>query len=138
MIDCNFYNFSLLAPYPNKFLIVCICILVSMVYNPPYPQIYFFCVGDFFFRVLQLGAVKISIFFFFGWGVLYWGYLISFLGKGFYTIFFHKAINDQSCKLKNSWWQNYLLHVCMLTFRTFTWEFSLKEFSVCLSVYWNS
>ena len=26
--DCNFYNFSLLVTYPNKFLIVCICILI--------------------------------------------------------------------------------------------------------------
>ena len=70
--------------------------------------------------------------------LLYWGDLISFLGEKGWTIYFHKAINDQSCKLKNSWWQNYLLHVCMLTFHTFTWEFSLKEFSVCLSVHWNS
>ena len=60
------------------------------------------------------------------------------MGKGCWTIFFHKAINDQSCKLKNSWWENYLLHLCMLTFHTFTWEFSLKEFSVCSSVHWNS
>ena len=82
MIDCNFYNFSLLAPYPNKFLIVCICILVSMVYNPPYPQIYFFCVGDFFFRVLQLGAVKISIFFFFRVGGSVLGVFNFLFGKG--------------------------------------------------------
>ena len=26
--DCNFYNFSLLVTYLNKFLIVCICILI--------------------------------------------------------------------------------------------------------------
>ena len=50
----------------------------------------------------------------------------------------HKSINDQSCKPKSSWWQNYLLHVCMLTFHTFTLEFSLWEFSVCSSVHWNS
>ena len=34
--------------------------------------------------------------------LLYWGVLISFLGEGGQAIFFHKAINDQSCKLKNS------------------------------------
>ena len=32
--------------------------------------------------------------------LLYWGDLISFLGER--TIFFHRAINAQSCKLKNS------------------------------------
>ena len=55
-----------------------------------------------------------------------------------WAIFFQKAINDQLCKLKNSWWQNYLLHVCMPTFHTFTWEFSLWEFSICSSVHWSS
>ena len=50
--------------------------------------------------------------------------LISFLGQ---AIFFHKAINDQSCKLKNSW-QNYLFHVCLLTFLNLTREFSLIYF----------
>ena len=68
--------------------------------------------------------------------LLYWGDLISFLGER--TIFFHRAINAQSCKLKNSWWQNYLLHVCMLTFLTFTWEVFVWEFSVCSSVHSNS
>ena len=38
----------------------------------------------------------------------------------------------------NSWMQHYLLHVCMPTFHTFTWEFSLWEYSVCSSVHWNS
>ena len=46
----------------------------------------------------------------------------------------HNAINDQSCKLKNSWWQNYLFHVCMLTFLTLSWEFSVSEFFVWSSV----
>ena len=58
--NCNFYNFSLLVPYLNKFLLVCI------------------------------------------------------------------------------WSQNYLLHVCILSFHTFTWEFSLKEFFVCSSVHQNT
>ena len=59
-------------------------------------------------------------------------------GRGGYASFFHKAISDQSCKLKNSWWQNYLFHVCILTFLTFGWEFSFWEFLVCSSVHWNS
>ena len=25
---CNFYNFLLLVPYPNKFVVVCICIVI--------------------------------------------------------------------------------------------------------------
>lgn len=40
-------------------------------------------------------------------------------------VFLHKAINDQSRKLKNSWLQNYLFHVCILIFLTFTWELSV-------------
>ena len=48
---------------------------------------------------------------------------------------FHKAVNDKSCKLKISWWQNYLFHVCMLTFFTFSWEFSAWEFLVSSSVH---
>ena len=48
---------------------------------------------------------------------------------------FHKAINDQSCKLKNSWRQNYLFHVCMLFFLTFSWGFSAWEFFVYSSVH---
>ena len=47
----------------------------------------------------------------------------------------HNAINDQSCKLKNSWWKNYLFHVCMLTFLTLSWEFSVSEFFVWSSVH---
>ena len=50
----------------------------------------------------------------------------------------HKAINVQSCKLKNSWWQNYLFHVCMPTFLTFSWGFSALEIFVCSSVHSKS
>ena len=66
------------------------------------------------------------------------GDLISFLekGGGGKTIFFHKSIIVQSWKLKKSWWQNYLLHMYMLTFHTFNWEFSLWEFSFWSSVHW--
>ena len=52
-----------------------------------------------------------------------------------WAIFFHKAFNDQSCKLKNSWWQNYLLHVCMPTFHTSHGNFLLENFlSVQVSI----
>ena len=104
-------------------------------YILPLPTNIFFCGGLNFFSVScssELGIFQIS------WGPSVVGDLISLLGEGGYAIFFHKAINDQSCKLRNSWWQNYLLHVCMLTFHTFTLEFSLWEFSVCSSVHWNS
>ena len=53
---------------------------------------------------------------------------IPFLGKGVRAFSF-KAINDQSFKHKNSWWQNYLFHVCMLTFFSFiSGIFSLRSF----------
>ena len=64
-------------------------------------------------------------------------FFFFFLEEGGKAIFFHKAIIDQLCKLKNSWWSNYLLHMCMLTFHTFNWEFSLWDFSVSSSVHWN-
>ena len=53
--------------------------LFSMLYAPPTlpTNIYLFVQAKTFFSILQLGVGKISI-------------------------FFHKAINDQSCKLKNS------------------------------------
>ena len=31
-----------------------------------------------------------------------------------------------------------MFHLCTLALLTFTWEFSVLEFSVCLSVHWNS
>ena len=128
-----------LLPYLNSFLVACICILtfhgkcILLLPPPhctPHPQI-IFCGGG------GGGAKNIFHVLFLG-DLLYWENLISFLGEGGYAIFFHKAINDQSCKLKNSWRQNYLLRVSRLTFLTFTWEFFLWEFSVCSSVHWNS
>ena len=75
--DCNFYNFSLLAPYPNKFLVVCICILIFHGIYSPFPQILF--VEDYIFCVLLLGPGKMSNLL----GSLYsLGDLISFLGEG--------------------------------------------------------
>ena len=99
-----------------------------MVYIPSYPQISFLCV---------FAARSWEDFKFLG-NLLYCGDLISLLVKGCYTLFCHKIINDQSCKLRNSCWQDYLHHVCMLTFYTFTWAFSLREFSVCSIFHWNS
>ena len=57
---------SLLVPYPNKFVVVCICIVI-------------FCGGLNFFFVscgLGLGIFQIS------WGPSVLGVLISFLGEG--------------------------------------------------------
>ena len=36
--NCNFYHVSLLIPYPNKFLVVCLCILIFHDIYPPLPQ----------------------------------------------------------------------------------------------------
>ena len=53
--NCNFYHVSLFVPYPNKFLVVCLCILIFHgIYSPAQLQIFF----------------------------LYWGELISFLEEG--------------------------------------------------------
>ena len=60
---CNFYNFSLLVPQPNKFVVVCICIIIFHgIYFSLSPNI--FLVGGyfFFFCILQLGRGNISNF----------------------------------------------------------------------------
>ena len=45
--DCNFYNFSLFVPYPNNFVIVCIC---NGIYSPlPTFFFFFFVRGSKFF-----------------------------------------------------------------------------------------
>ena len=73
--NCNFYYVSLLIPYPNKFLVVCLCILIfDGIYLPPPPQ------PQIFFVLWETNIL---------------------FGRGGWVIFFHKAINDQSCKLKN-------------------------------------
>ena len=111
-------------------------LLFSMVYTPHYPQIFIFVEGaKLFFSYLVARGWEYFKFF---RDLLYWGGPNFLSERGGYAIFFHKVTNDQSCKLKNSWWLNCLLHVCMLTFRTFTLEFCLSEFSVCSSVHWNS
>ena len=47
--NCNIYNFPLLVPYPCKFLVVCICILIFHGIYFPYPQIERFSKGDGYF-----------------------------------------------------------------------------------------
>ena len=60
--DCNFYNFSLLVHYRNKFVVVCICNGINW--------------AKFFSYLVALGW---EYFKFLG-DFLYWGVLISFLG----------------------------------------------------------
>ena len=43
--DCNFYNFSLLVPYPNKFVLVCIYIVIFYGIYYPLPTNTFFVGG---------------------------------------------------------------------------------------------
>ena len=69
-----FHNFSLLVPYRNKFVVVCICIVVFHGTYSPLPTIFFF------FKFLG--------------DLLYWGILIPLLREGGQAIFFQKAIND--------------------------------------------
>ena len=74
-----------------------------MAYILPHSTNVFFCEGLIFFYF--------SCLVFRVWeNFKFLGELISFLGKWGEAIFFHKGINEQSCKLNNSWWQNYLLH----------------------------
>ena len=60
--DCYFYHFSLLIPYPNRLLVVCLCIVIFQGIYPPPTHKYFFCGAKKFFRILWLGAGKISNF----------------------------------------------------------------------------
>ena len=88
-LDCNFVH-------PNKFLVVSIFILIFHGLYSPIPT-NIFLQGANFLCVVARGWEDFK---FLG-ELMYWRYLISFLGEGGQTIFFHKAINDQSCKLKN-------------------------------------
>ena len=47
--DCNFYYFSLLVTYPNKFVVVCICIVILHGIYSPYPPKIFLWEAQFFF-----------------------------------------------------------------------------------------
>ena len=57
---CSFYNLSLLVPYPNNFLVVCICICIFHgVYNPlPHLQIFFLWRAKKFFVSCSQGLGK--------------------------------------------------------------------------------
>ena len=97
--DFNFCNFSLLAPYTiTNFWQSVFVSLFSMVYTPLYPQMFFLWVATFVCVCVCLVARGQE---FLG-DLLYQGDLILFQGEGGLVIFFHKAINDQSCKLKKS------------------------------------
>ena len=96
--NCSFYNFSLLVPYPNKLLVVFICIIIFHSIYSLQPSNFFQWGLNFFFVSCSQGLGIFQIF----WERLYWGLLISFLGEEDQAIFFYKTINDQSCKLKNS------------------------------------
>ena len=121
---------SFLVPYPNKFLVVSICILILHGLYSPLPTDILLWGAKYFFCVLKLGAGKIS------------NFLETFCtGRDIISFWLRAArpfssIKPSSYKLKNCWWRNYLLHVSMLTFHTFAWEFSLfKVYSIIL---WNS
>ena len=113
-IDCTFYHFHFLVPCHNTFLLVCLCILIFR----GIVELENLCVS------CNQGLVKFQV---------SWEHSVL---RG--TKNFDKAINDQSCKPKNSWWRNYLFHVCMLTFLTFIWEYSAWEIFVCSSVHSKS
>ena len=132
--DCNFYHFSLLVSYPNYFLVVSFYYPYFPWYNTPAPPAPFFCAAKIFSYLVARGWENFK----FHGNFLDGGELLSFLGEGGYAIFFHEAINDQSSKLKNRWWQNYQFHVCILTFHTFSWKFSVSESFVSSSVHSNS
>ena len=92
----------------NKFLVECIFILISMVYTPPNHHFLFFFGGGVKFFFSCLAARGWEDFKFLG-DLLNWEDLIFFSGEG--------GLGHLR--------QNYLLHLCKLTFHTFTWEFFL-------------
>ena len=98
--DCNFYNSSLLVSCPNKFVVVCICVLIFPgIYSPLPTNIFFYGRLNFFF--LDLVARGWEYFKFLG-NLLYWRGPNFLFGRGGQGHFFHTVINYQSCKLKNS------------------------------------
>ena len=60
--DCKFYDFSLLVPYPNNLLVVCVYILIFHgIYSPP-ANIFFVGLKIFFVSCSQgLGKFQISL-----------------------------------------------------------------------------
>ena len=88
--NCHFWSPTITNLWQSVFVL-----LFSMVYAPPYPQIYFYvCGAKFFVCVLQVGAGNISNFL--GTFFIMEGVLISFLGEG------AQVTHDQSFKFKNS------------------------------------
>ena len=75
--------------------------LFFMVYTLPSHK-YFFCGGRRGLNIFSCHIAKVQENFNFLGDLLYQEDLIYFLGEGGYVIFFHKATNDPSCKLKNS------------------------------------
>ena len=76
--DCNFYNFWLLVPYPNKFVVVCICtVIFHGIYSPQPTDIIFAGGLNFFLCLLARGW---EYFIFLG-DLLHWRVLICFLGE---------------------------------------------------------
>ena len=114
--DCNFYNIS--------FSPICVFIFLGIYSLPPPPPLHLqmFFVETKTLSYLLAGSRE---------NFKFLGDLLNILGGPNFlfgrglsqAIFSHKAIHCQSCKLKNSWWQNYLFHVCMLTILIFTCEF---------------
>ena len=123
---CNSYNFSLLVPQPNKYVVVCICIIIFHVIYSPYPQIIFLWGINFFFNFVA----KAWEYFKFLGELMYLGVLFSFFGMGAMPFSSTKPsvtnhVNSRTVDSK------------MVAFHTFTLEFSLWEFSVCSNVHWN-
>ena len=75
--------------------------LFFMVYTLPSHK-YFFFGGRRGLNIFSCHIAKVQENFNFLGDLLYQEDLIYFLGEGGYVIFFHKATNDPSCKLKNS------------------------------------
>ena len=97
--DRNFYNSSFFVPYHNNLLVVHICILIFHgVYSPLTTKIFLQGEGGYFFVPCsyELGRFQIC------WGPSVLGGPNFLFGRWGYAMFFHKATNDQSCKLKNS------------------------------------
>ena len=96
-----------------------------MVYTPapPYTQIFFlWALKNFSYRQ-ELEKFRIS------WGPSLLGGPNFLFGREGARPF--PSINNESCKLKNRWWQNYLFYVCMLTVLTFLGKVSVSKFSKC-------
>ena len=115
----NFDCFSLLVPYSNNFLVICICILIFHGIYSPHPQIFFFVGTRTFFRILQLGSGKISN----SLGTVciegpnfnFWE--IVGLGDRSFSSIKPSMTNHVNSRIVDG---KIMFHVCTLTFLTFT------------------